>query len=202
MVFKMKRMSKLNFVLVTLIGSLALSACSEDMSKLQDTANQVANSANELNDAIQQKNEQVQETSENLKSGNYLAIAQDVANMQLKTNDYLAELNQTKAELEEALKTENQAELQELSNTLKNQITGLNEVVEHLNLKSQEIDEIRSHILEANGKLLASPFLNGDFDLSKESLDQIEQQIGNIDQEMIKLAAMLITSGQDNKESE
>lgn len=202
LVFKMEKMSKLNFVLVTLIGTLALSACSEDIGKLQDTANQVANSANELNDAVQQKNQQMQETSENLKSGNYLAIAQDVANMQLKTSDYLKELNETKVELEEALKIGNQAELQDLSNTLKTQITGLNEVVDQLNLKSQEIDEIRSHILEANEKILASPFLNGDLNLSKENLDQIEQQIGNIDQEMIQLAAMLITSGQDDKESE
>lgn len=190
-------MSKFNFVLVTLISSLSLSACSEDMSKLQETANQVANGANELNKAIQQKNEQMQETSETLKSGNYLTIAQDVINIQLKTNDYVVELNETKAELEEALKTKNETILQELSNNLKAEITGLNQAVDQLNLKSQEIDEIRSHILDTNKKLLASPFLNGDLDLSKENLSQIEQQIGNIDEEMIKLAAMLITSGQD-----
>jgi len=179
-----------------------LSACSEDISRLQDTANQVANGANELNNTIQQKNQQIQETSENLKSENYLEIAQDVTIMQLKTNDYLAELNQTIIKLEEALKTANQAELQELSNILKTQVTGLNEVLDQLDLKSQEIDEIRSHILDANEKLLTSPLLNGDFAPSKENLDQVKQQIGNIDQEMINLAAMLIISKQQNKESE
>lgn len=199
----MKTLSKLSFAFIPLIcTNLILTACSEDMGKLQETANQVANTANELNDTLQQKNQHIQETSENLKSGNYLAIAQDVANMQLKTNDYIEQLHQTKTELEQALQTANQTELQELSNHLKTQITELNQVLDQLNLKSQEIDEIRSHILNTNQKVLASPFLNGNLDLSKEKLNQLEQQIGNIDQEMLKLAAMLVVSGQDSKESQ
>ncbi len=137
-----------------------------------------------------------------LKTGNMFYIVRDVADMQLKAGDYVAQLKQTQSELQTAINDQDQQQLQATAQTLQQQLTGFNQALNSLNLKSQEIDSIRQNILQANQQVLATPFLNGDLDLNQVDFKKIEQQMGSIQTEMIKLAGMLIPQGQDGQAQE
>ena len=67
-----------------------------------------------------------------------------------------------------------------------------------LDLKTQEIDNIRQHVLKTNKELLNSALLNGNIDVSKINIKQFEQQVGTIQNEMLKLAGMLIPTGKSD----
>ena len=135
-----------------------------------------------------------------LKSGNMFYIVRDVADMQLKAGDYVEQLKQTQTDLETAINDKDQQQLQSTARTLKQQLTGFNQALTGLNLKSQEIDSIRQNIMQANQQALATPLLNGDVDLSQVDFKKIEKQMGSIQMEMIKLAGMMIPQGQDEAE--
>ena len=135
-----------------------------------------------------------------LKSGNMFYIVRDVADMQLKAGDYVEQLKQTQTDLETAINDKDQQQLQSTAKTLKQQLTGFNQALTGLNLKSQEIDSIRQNIMQANQQALTTPLLNGDVDLSQVDFKKIEKQMGSIQMEMIKLAGMMIPQGQDEAE--
>ncbi|NNG75402.1 hypothetical protein HLH10_03510 [Acinetobacter sp. ANC 4277] len=135
-----------------------------------------------------------------LKSGNMFYIVRDVADMQLKAGDYVEQLKQTQTDLETAINDKDQQQLQTTAKTLQQQLTGFNQALTNLNLKSQEIDSIRQNIMQANQQVLATPFLNGEVDLSQVDFKKIEKQMGSIQMEMIKLAGMMIPQGQDEPE--
>jgi len=137
-----------------------------------------------------------------LKSGNMFYMVRDVADMQLKAGDYVAQLKQTQNELQTAINDKDQQQLQATAKTLQQQLTGFNQALTSLNLKSQEIDSIRQNILHANQQVLATPFLNGNIDLNQLDFKKIEQQMGSIQTEMIKLAGMIIPQGQDKQDQE
>ena len=137
-----------------------------------------------------------------LKSGNMFYIVRDVADMQLKAGDYVAQLKQTQNELQTAINDKDQQQLQATAKTLQQQLTGFNQALTSLNLKSQEIDSIRQNILHANQQVLATPFLNGNIDLNQLDFKKIEQQMGSIQTEIIKLAGMMIPQGQDKQDQE
>ena len=137
-----------------------------------------------------------------LKSGNMFYMVRDVADMQLKAGDYVTQLKQTQNELQTAINDKDQQQLQATAKTLQQQLTGFNQALTSLNLKSQEIDSIRQNILHANQQVLATPFLNGNIDLNQVDFKKIEQQMGSIQTEMIKLAGMMIPQGQDKQDQE
>ena len=137
-----------------------------------------------------------------LKSGNMFYMVRDVADMQLKASDYVAQLKQTQNELQTAINDKDQQQLQATAKTLQQQLTGFNQALTSLNLKSQEIDSIRQNILHANQQVLATPLLNGNIDLNQLDFKKIEQQMGSIQTEMIKLAGMMIPQGQDKQDQE
>ena len=137
-----------------------------------------------------------------LKSGNMFYMVRDIADMQLKAGDYVAQLKQTQNELQTAINDKDQQQLQATAKTLQQQLTGFNQALTSLNLKSQEIDSIRQNILHANQQVLATPFLNGNIDLNQLDFKKIEQQMGSIQTEMIKLAGMMIPQGQDKQDQE
>ena len=137
-----------------------------------------------------------------LKSGNMFYMVRDVADMQLKAGDYVAQLKQTQNELQTAINNKDQQQLQATAKTLQQQLTGFNQALTSLNLKSQEIDSIRQNILHANQQVLATPFLNGNIDLNQVDFKKIEQQMGSIQTEMIKLAGLMIPQGQDKQDQE
>ena len=128
-------------------------------------------------------------------------IVRDVADSQLKAGQYIEQLNQTKSELQTALDAQNPQQLQILATQLQQQLQGFNQTLSSLDLKTQEIDTIRQNLLTANQQVLASPFLNGQVDLSKVDFKKLEQQMGNIQTEMLKLAAMIL-QGESNQLTE
>ena len=119
-------------------------------------------------------------------------IVRDVADMQLKAGSYVEQLKQTQADLESAVNTQDHIQLQKAADQLQQQLKGFNSALNELNLKSTEIESIRTNLQTANQQVLASPFLNGQVDLSKVDFQKIKNQMGNIQSEMIKLAGMLI----------
>ncbi|MGN0935433.1 hypothetical protein [Acinetobacter amyesii] len=127
-----------------------------------------------------------------LKSGNMFYIVRDVADMQLKAGNYVEQLKQTQVDLEAAVSNQDHLQLQKAATQLQQQLKGFNQTLNDLNLKSTEINDIRSNLQAANQQVLASPFLNGQVDLSKVDFQKIQNQMGNIQAEMLKLAGMLI----------
>ncbi|WP_180163236.1 hypothetical protein [Acinetobacter sp. YH12069] len=127
-----------------------------------------------------------------LKSGNMFYIVRDVADMQLKAGTYVEQLKQTQVDLEAAVSNQDHLQLQKAATQLQQQLKGFNQALNDLNLKSTEINDIRSNLQAANQQVLVSPFLNGQVDLSKVDFQKIQNQMGNIQAEMLKLAGMLI----------
>lgn len=128
-----------------------------------------------------------------LKSGNFFYIARDVADMQLKAGDYVMQLQQTQDDLKQALDAKDPTQLQATAKTLQQQLTGFNQTLSKLNLKSEEIDQIRQNIMKANTQALSSSYLNGDVDLSKVDFKKLQQQMNSVQNEMLALAAMVLS---------
>lgn len=136
-----------------------------------------------------------------LKSGSMLYMIRDVADLQLKAGSCAEQLQQSKSELQAALDQQDHAKLQQAAAELQQQLQGFNQALNSVNLTTQEISGIRQKLLAANEQALASPLLNGQAGFSPADFKQIEQQIGSIQSEMVKLAGMLMQSGNDGAES-
>lgn len=177
-------------------AGILLMGC-EQANSPDSTENQTSQSS----EVSEQVSKESAETSKaELKSGNMFYIVRDVADMQLKAGDYVEQLKQTQTDLETAINDKDQQQLQTTAKTLQQQLTGFNQALTNLNLKSQEIDSIRQNIMQANQQVLATPFLNGEVDLSQVDFKKIEKQMGSIQMEMIKLAGMMIPQSQDEPE--
>jgi len=157
--------------------------------------------SNEVSEPVSESTSASANTSKTeLKTGNMFYIVRDVADMQLKAGEYVEQLKQTQSELQAAINDKDQQQLQATAKNLQQQLTGFNQALTGLNLKSQEIDSIRQNIMQANQQVLATPLLNGDVDLSQVDFKKIEKQMGSIQMEMIKLASMIIPQGQNEAE--
>ena len=154
----------------------------------------------ETSEQNQSANTQSPEKAE-LKSGNMLYIVRDVADMQLKAGEYVTQLQETQNDLQTAIEQHDQQQLQEAATALQQQLTGFNNALNGLNLKTQEINDIREKLLSANQQVLASPFLNGQVDFSQVDFKKMQQQMGTIQSEMLKLAAMMIPQQAENDSS-
>ena len=154
----------------------------------------------ESSEQHQSANTQSPEKAE-LKSGNMLYIVRDVADMQLKAGEYATQLQETQSDLQAAIEQHDQQQLQEAATALQQQLTGFNNALNGLNLKTQEINDIREKLLSANQQVLASPFLNGQVDFSQVDFKKMQQQMGTIQSEMLKLASMMIPQQAENDSS-
>ena len=154
----------------------------------------------ETSEQNQSANTQSPEKAE-LKSGNMLYIVRDVADMQLKAGEYVTQLQETQNDLQTAIEQHDQQQLQQAATALQQQLTGFNNALNGLNLKTQEINDIREKLLSANQQVLASPFLNGQVDFSQVDFKKMQQQMGTIQSEMLKLAAMMIPQQAENDSS-
>lgn len=154
----------------------------------------------ESSEQHQSANTQSPEKAE-LKSGNMLYIVRDVADMQLKAGEYVTQLQETQSDLQSAIEQHDQQQLQEAATALQQQLTGFNNALNGLNLKTQEINDIREKLLSANQQVLASPFLNGQVDFSQVDFKKMQQQMGAIQSEMLKLASMMIPQQAENDSS-
>ena len=176
-----------------LSSAFLLSAC--------DQMNTAQTPTTDQDDSNATSNRTENTTSAPLSSGNMFYIVRDVADLQLKAGQYIEQLNQTKSELKTALDAQDPQQLQILAIQLQQQLQGFNQTLSSLDLKTQEIDTIRQNLLTANQQVLASPFLNGQVDLSKLDFKKLEQQMGNIQTEMLKLAGMIL-QGESNQPTE
>lgn len=177
-------------------AGLLLIGC-EQANKLDATENEMSPSS-EVSEQVSTQSATEPAATAELKSGNMFYIVRDVADMQLKTGNYIEQLKQTQTDLEAAVSNHDQQQLQSTAESLKTQLKGFDQALSSLNLKSQEIDSIRQNLMHANQQVLATPFLNGELDLTQFDLKKIEQQMGTIQMEMIKLAGMMIPEGQND----
>ena len=176
-----------------LSSAFLLSAC--------DQMNTAQTPTTDQDDSNATSNRTANTTSTPLSSGNMFYIVRDVADLQLKAGQYVEQLNQTKSELQTAVDAQDPQQLQIAATQLQQQLQGFNQTLSSLDLKTQEIDTIRQNLLTANQQVLASPFLNGQVDLSKVDFKKLEQQMGNIQTEMLKLAGMIL-QGESNQPTE
>ena len=136
-----------------------------------------------------------------LKQGNMLYIARDVADVQLKTGNYVEKLQQAQTELQQAIESKDHLQLQQTVKDLTRQLQGFNTALISLDLKTQEIDNIRQQVLSANKQVLNSSLLNGDLDISKVDFNKIEKQMDLIQTDMMKLAGMVLLSAGSEQSS-
>lgn len=164
---------------------------------MQESSEQAHKENNNNNDSssndIESNNDQAE-----LKSGNFFYIAGDVALMQSKTGRYVSELQKTQEQFQQALESKNTAQLESTANDLYSQLSGFNQALNGLDLKTQEIDQIRQNLMNANKEALKSPYLNGEIDISKIDVAKVQQQMTSIQSEMLKLAAMILAPEEKN----
>ncbi|MCO8073842.1 hypothetical protein NI470_09465 [Acinetobacter lwoffii] len=161
-------------------------------------AEQADTTTSDLEPASQQQSSAAQTE---LKSGNMFYMVRDVADLQLKAGSYVEQLKQTQTELQTAVEAKDTQQLQSTATQLQQQLSSFNQVLGNLNLKSQEIDQIRDNIMTANQQVLASPLLNGQVDFSQVNLKKIESQMVNVQSEMVKLAGLLIQNPDQEAEN-
>jgi hypothetical protein len=162
-------------------------------------AEQADTTTSDLEPASQQQSSTAQTE---LKSGNMFYMVRDVADLQLKAGSYVEQLKQTQTELQTAVEAKDTQQLQSTATQLQQQLSSFNQVLGNLNLKSQEIDQIRDNIMNANQQVLASPLLNGEMDFSQIDLKKIESQMVNVQAEMVKLAGLLIQNPEQKSNSQ
>jgi hypothetical protein len=63
----------------------------------------------------------------------------------------------------------------------------LHDTLLSLNLKSNEVDQIRQSLLTANQQLLSMPLLHGQLDIAQLDFAKIEKQFNAIQMDMVKL---------------
>ena len=184
---------------MTLLSAFALTGC--DQAPQEDRTNIQSEQATEQNiiDEIMQSSS-AQDT-QNLSKGNMLNIARDIAKLQLETDDYIALLKQSQNSLEQAIQNKNAQQLKATTGDLNQELHGLHDTLLSLNLKSNEIDQIRQNLLVANQQLLNIPLLHGQFDLAKINFEQIEKQLNTIQMDMVKLASLVLKSTNSTQNS-
>ena len=180
--------------------SFLLTACGQDiqLGELQDKVNQVAETAEKINDKVHQTNDQVEKSAEILQSGNALLMLRDVADIHLESNEHLVQLKETKAALETAFNDQDAVALTSLTQQLDTQLHSFNQELETLNLKSEEVDQIRQNILKTNESILESSLLKSQIDFNKMDLSVLETQLGSISTEVLKLATMLVDKNESD----
>jgi len=184
---------------MTLLSAFALTGC--DQAPQEDHTNIQSEQATEQNMSDEIIQSSSAQDTQNLSKGNMLNIARDIAKLQLETDDYIALLKQSQNSLEQAIQNKNVQQLKATSGDLNQELHGLHDTLLSLNLKSDEIDQIRQNLLVANQQLLNMPLLHGQFDLAKINFEQIEKQLNTIQMDMVKLASLVLKSTNSTQNS-
>ena len=150
----------------------------------------------------QAEDEQVEaeaaQDTQNLSRGNMFNIARDIAKLQIETGDYVTLLKQSQSNLEQAIQDKNVQQLQSTTGELNQELHKLHDALLSLNLKSNEVDQIRQNLLAANQQLLNMPLLHGQTDFSKIDFAKIEKQFNTIQMDMVKLATLVLGDKADS----
>ncbi|VXA56904.1 conserved hypothetical protein [Acinetobacter proteolyticus] len=182
----------------TLATALILAGCDQTP---QD--NEGAESTAEVEQNLTQtEDEQLEaaapQDTQTLSRGNVLNIARDIAKLQIETDDYVTLLKQSQSNLEQAIQDKNVQQLQSTTGELNQELHKLHDALLSLNLKSDEVDQIRQNLLAANQQLLNMPLLHGQTDLSKIDFAKIEKQFNSIQMDMVKLATLVLGDKTDS----
>lgn len=184
---------------ITLLSAFALTGC--DQAPQEDHTNTQSEQTTEQNMSDEIIQSSSAQDMQNLSRGNMLNIARDIAKLQLETDDYIALLKQSQNSLEQAIQNKNVQQLKATTGDLNQELHGLHDTLLSLNLKSNEIDQIRQNLLVANQQLLNMPLLHGQFDLAKINFEQIEKQLNTIQMDMVKLASLVLKSTNSTQNS-
>ncbi|MHA3983443.1 hypothetical protein [Acinetobacter venetianus] len=184
---------------ITLLSAFALTGC--DQAPQEDHTNTQSEQTTEQNMSDEIIQSSSAQDTQNLSKGNMLNIARDIAKLQLETDDYIALLKQSQNSLEQAIQNKNVQQLKATTGDLNQELHGLHDTLLSLNLKSNEIDQIRQNLLVANQQLLNMPLLHGQFDLAKINFEQIEKQLNTIQMDMVKLASLVLKSTNSTQNS-
>lgn len=184
---------------VTLVTAFTLTGCDQvphDNQQVEQESEfeQPATTVNEDNSIEMIKAQDTQ----NLSHGDMLNIARDIAKLQLETDDYVTLLKQSQSSLEQAIQDQNVQQLQNTTGELKQELHGLHDTLLSLNLKSNEVDQIRQSLLTANQQLLSMPLLHGQLDITQLDFAKIEKQFNTIQMDMVKLATLVLGNKDDS----
>lgn len=189
-------------------SGILLLGCNQAMHEPQQSE-QSAETDSQTDDAHSQSDSSQQDevptttkSREDLEQGSMLSIVRDVADVQFKTGDYIEKLQHTQNELQQAIESKDTTHLQQSVKTLTQELQGFNTALISLDLKSQEIDDIRQKVITANKQVLNSSLLNGHLDISKVDFEKLEKQMNTIQSDMLKLAGMVMLSGSEDQLAE
>ena len=184
---------------MTLVAAFTLTGCDQvphdnEQVEQESEFEQPAPTANQDNSIEMIKAQDTQ----NLSHGDMLNIARDIAKLQLETDDYATLLKQSQSSLEQAIQDQNVQQLQNTTGELKQELHGLHDTLLSLNLKSNEVDQIRQSLLTANQQLLSMPLLHGQLDIAQLDFAKIEKQFNTIQMDMVKLATLVLGNKDDS----
>ena len=184
---------------MTLVAVFTLTGCDQvphdnEQVEQESEFEQPATTANQDNSIEMIKAQDTQ----NLSHGDMLNIARDIAKLQLETDDYVTLLKQSQSSLEQAIQDQNVQQLQNTTGELKQELHGLHDTLLSLNLKSNEVDQIRQSLLTANQQLLSMPLLHGQLDIAQLDFAKIEKQFNTIQMDMVKLATLVLGNKDDS----
>ena len=184
---------------MTLVAVFTLTGCDQvphdnEQVEQESEFEQPATTANQDNSIEMIKAQDTQ----NLSHGDMLNIARDIAKLQFETDDYVALLKQSQSSLEQAIQDQNVQQLQNTTGELKQELHGLHDTLLSLNLKSNEVDQIRQSLLTANQQLLSMPLLHGQLDIAQLDFAKIEKQFNTIQMDMVKLATLVLGNKDDS----
>lgn len=184
---------------MTLVAAFTLTGCDQvphdnEQVEQESEFEQPAPTANQDNSIEMIKAQDTQ----NLSHGDMLNIGRDIAKLQLETDDYVTLLKQSQTSLEQAIQDQNVQQLQNITGELKQELHGLHDILLSLNLKSNEVDQIRQSLLTANQQLLSMPLLHGQLDIAQLDFAKIEKQFNTIQMDMVKLATLVLGNKDDS----
>jgi len=182
----------------TLVSLLTLAGCDQvphdNEHAEQNTEIEQSNTTSENTE----RDTSIAQDTQNLSKGNMLNIARDIAKLQIETDDYVTLLKQSQSNLEQAIQDKNVQQLQSTTGELNQELHKLHDALLSLNLKSNEVDQIRQNLLAANQQLLNMPLLHGQTDFSKIDFAKIEKQFNTIQMDMVKLATLVLGDKADS----
>lgn len=188
-----------SFVIVMIGCDPSFKNAEDQQNQAQEKSEQTTSTSDES--STQPSKDEITAKSD-LKTGNFFYIARDVADLQMNAGSYISELKLSQDQLQQAIESQNQQQLQSSASSLQTQLKGFNQALINLDLKSKEIHDIRENIVSANTQVLKSPLMNGDVDFSKVDFKKLKQQMGSVQNEMLKLAAMMIPANDSNQADE
>ena len=125
-------------------------------------------------------------------AGNVFYMMRDVAEVQLKVGDNISSLQQQSEAFSDALNSQNLTVAQTQRNELASQLRTLHNNLTQIELRSQEVSQLRDHMLKTTDDLLASKWLNSAITLNEKDLKQLQAELLQIQNNMLNIARLVM----------